>query len=66
MFSRRHVVLVHFKNADPSIEGILIGRVAGHYRIANAKYVTSKEDSRQLDGETWVPRENVLFVQVIG
>lgn len=59
---RKRRTRVHFKNADPSIEGILIGVVAGHYELQGARLVAS-EQVHDLPGSTLVPKENVLFLQ---
>jgi len=61
--SRR--VLVHTKENGPSYEGVLTGERAGHYVVANCTLWKSEGESHALEGEQWVPRENVLHVQVL-
>lgn len=61
----RKQVRVHMVEREQSIEGILLGRVAGHYRIANAILV-GETQRYALDGEQWIPYERVLYVQVLG
>ena len=68
VWGRKRKVRVHFKPAvaDASVEGILIGQWAGHYRLANARQIEDSERSFNLDGpELLVPRENVLHIQEI-
>jgi hypothetical protein len=48
-----------------SVEGILLGRSAGHYRLAQAKLIEAPDRSHPI-GETWVPTGRVLMVQVLG
>jgi len=60
------LVRIHFRDAEPSVEGVWLGGLAAHYRLASAKLVESEDASRALDGETLVPMENVLYLQVIG
>lgn len=56
-------VRVHTLENGPSVEGVLVGRHAGHYVLANARLYENEERSHVLDGVTWVPRERVLLVQ---
>jgi hypothetical protein len=62
--SRR--VRLHFAGDAPSIEGILVGFVAGHYRLQNPSVIVAAEHAVPEDGEAWVPRERVLHLQVLG
>lgn len=57
---------VHLKDADYSLEGVLVGFEAGHYRLAAGRHLEDAGRSRALEGETWVPRENVIYAQVVG
>lgn len=63
---RRKLVRLHMRDAAPSVEGVLLSRWGGHYRVANPKLLESPEVTHELDGELFVPRERVLYVQVIG
>lgn len=65
MWRRKRSVRVHFKAgvSDASVEGILLGVWAGHYRLAAARQIESAERSYQLEGEQLIPRENVLMLQ---
>lgn len=58
-------VFVHTKENGPSFEGVLVGERAGHYVVAACKLLASAEEQHALDGDVWIPRENVLHVQVI-
>ena len=68
VFRRRHV-RVHQSDPAPSIEGVLVGkpwRNAGHYVIRKAGLVLAPGQTVDSDSkEIWVPRERVLFVEVI-
>lgn len=66
MIRRRRLVRLHLAGDHPSLEGILLGTSAGHYRLANARHIVDEDNSFNLDGEAWVPRERVLYLQVIG
>lgn len=57
--------MVHTKENGPSFEGVLTGSRAGHYVVANCVLLETAEASHALDGDVWIPRENVLHVQVI-
>lgn len=66
---RRRRVRLHQNDPGPSIEGLLIGkpwRNAGHYVVKQPAILESTERTHQLEArEAWVPRERVLFVEVI-
>lgn len=64
---RKHrLVRLHQAGDAPSYEGILVGRPNGFYRLVNGKVLEASDRSVSLDGETWVPRERVVLMQVIG
>lgn len=69
MFSRRRLVRVHFRGDEATIDGVLVGRTRDHYRLALPKVLEA--DSSQevrttpLDGEAEIPRERVLFIQLL-
>lgn len=58
-------MVVHTKENGPSFEGVLTGMEAGHYVVAACQLLESADASHALDGDVWIPRENVLHVQVI-
>jgi hypothetical protein len=61
---RRRARFVRLHMDGASMEGLLLGRDADHYRLANVTLL--KEAAKvQLDGEQWVPVERVIFVQVL-
>lgn len=63
MLRRRRLVWVHQLNG-PTLEGILVHRSRDCYRIVKAK--TIEEDSTTpLDGEVEIPRERVVFLQLL-
>lgn len=57
---------LHLEGQEFSIEGILLEVSVNHYRLANASHLESEDRTHALDGETWVPRANVIYLQVIG
>lgn len=69
MFSRRRLVRVHFRGDEATLDGVLLARSADHYRIGLPKLLEA--DSNQqvrttpLDGEAEIPRERVLFLQLL-
>lgn len=63
---RKRLVRLHMRESYPSVEGVLLKRWSGHYVVASPKLLESAEISHELEGELYVPRERVLYVQVIG
>lgn len=63
---RRRLVRLHMVGDAPSVEGILVGVVAGHYRLLKVSLLEAEGRTHDLDGEAWVPRERVLLVQRLG
>lgn len=55
---------MHLEGEERSIEGVLLGVVAGHYRLAAAAMVGDGA-AYKLDGEQLIPARRVLFVQVL-
>ena len=64
-FRRRRLVRLHLPDPAPSVEGILAGRSAGHYRLLKPVLLEAPDRTRSLDGEVWVRHERVLFLQVM-
>lgn len=60
----KRLVRLHLPDPEPSIEGVLVGIVAGHYRLLKSVLHESAERSLPLN-ETWVRVERVVFVQVL-
>lgn len=61
--TRKRLVRVH--QADgPTLEGILLAR-RPDYRLAAAKLIVEEDQTESLDGEAEIPRERVLFVQLL-
>lgn len=63
---RRRLVRLHLDGDKPSVEGVLVGVVDGHYELAAAKLLERADRTLELRGTTLVPRERVLYVQVLG
>lgn len=64
----RGLVRLHMKNDRRSFEGVLLGTVEGHYRLANARLLvdTNREHDIELDGDAFVPTGDVYYVQKVG
>lgn len=66
MFRRKkRLARLHLHDAEPSFEGILLGRWDGHYHLLHARLVHGPERSVDIDGRVEVPAERVLFCQVL-
>lgn len=62
-WTRKRLVRIH--QADgPTLEGILIQR-RPDYRLAAAKLIVEEDQTQPLDGDAEIPRERVLFVQLL-
>jgi len=58
-------VRLHLVDHDASIDGVLLGRWAGHYVLILPRLVEAEDRSIALDGSVEVPAERVVFVQVL-
>lgn len=63
---RRKLVRLHLQDPHPTVEGVFTGMVAGHYRLLKPELLEATDRTQQLGGELWVPKERVVFVQVVG
>lgn len=63
---RRRLVRLHLVDPHPSIEGILVSARDGHYRLLRPAVLESTERTQELEGEAWVPKDRVIFVQRLG
>jgi hypothetical protein len=66
LFLRKRRVRLHLKDENRSLEGIWVGMGAGHYRLAAAMQLEAIDRTIELEGEAWIPRERVLYLQVLG
>lgn len=63
---RRRRVRVHFLEAGaPTVEGVLVGTVAGHYRLKMAAILESVSATVPVDDELWVPKHRVFLVETV-
>ena len=61
------MVRLHLRDPKaPTLDGILLGVQAGHYRLGNVTHLETADRSHALDGEAWVPVDRVLYLQVTG
>jgi hypothetical protein len=49
----------------PTLEGILVSSLDNHYRLLKPVLWESPNRSHELDSEAWVPRERVVFLEVL-
>lgn len=52
--------------SELTIEGVLLGRWAGHYVLLLPQMVEAEGETVRLEGEVEIPAERVLFMQVLG
>ena len=64
-WKRKRLVRLHLVGDEPSIEGILVGRTDGHYRVEQASVIESAERSHAVEGWVLVPVARVAFVQCL-
>lgn len=62
----RRNVRIQLENNKGAIDGVLLGVVAGHYRLINAYLYEQnpKAEGIELIGETWIPKHHVVMLQV--
>lgn len=60
------MVRLHCVDPYPSVDGVLVGMVAGHYRLLKPEVKVADQQTEQLAGELWVQKERVVYVQVTG
>lgn len=60
----RKLARLHLRDGAPSVEGILVGAAAGRYVVLTPKVLHDSE-SAELTGHLEVPKENVIFIQVL-
>lgn len=55
---------MHLKDGA-TLEGVLVGRVRGHYVLEQASVVEAEGRTVPMSGSARVPAVNVMFVQVL-
>lgn len=65
LFRGKRLVRLHLIGDIGSLEGLLVGRWAGHYVVLTPSLVEGKDRTIRMDGHVEVPSERVLFVQVL-
>ena len=63
VLKRKRLVRIHQQDG-PTLEGILLAR-RPDYRIAAPKMLEAEDVTQSLEGEAEIPRERVLFVQLL-
>jgi len=68
VFRRKRLVRLHLKNDPRTVEGICTDVDRDHYYVENARLIvsTAREQDVPVDGRTWWPRKDVLYVQELG
>jgi hypothetical protein len=64
VLGRRRLVRAHMTGGQ-SFEGVLIHRSPDCYRLAMPKLLSEEDQTLPLDGEVELPRERVLFLQLL-
>ncbi len=68
MKTKRRVRL-HLAGDAPSVEGLLVKKprtVMGHYELVDVSVLESRVDRHDLESRaTWVPYDQVLFLEVL-
>lgn len=62
---RKRRVRVHQAGDLPTIEGILTTSLDDHYRLLKPVLWETPTRSHELKNEAWIPRERVVFLEVI-
>jgi prophage tail gpP-like protein len=62
---RPRLVVVHMIDNAPSVEGILVEKPDGYYKLEKAKLIVDANNHQTLDGTTWVPSPRVMMLQVL-
>jgi hypothetical protein len=65
LIGRKRLVRVHYEADGPTFEGVLVGRSRDHYRLKLPKLIQGEQQTMPLDGEVELPRERVVFVQLL-
>lgn len=62
----RRLVRIQLKGDAGAVEGVLLGRVGGHYRLANPIYFSNTPDlqASPMVGDAWIPTGEVLLLNV--
>lgn len=62
---RNNRVRVHFVDGVTTVEGILVGRVGGHYILWNPRVLNAEDEGVPVTGHVEIPESRVLFYQVL-
>ena len=65
MFVRRRRVRIHQLDPAPTIEGLLVRSVNGHYRLLKPVIWETADRSHPLEGEAWIPKGRVVFLETV-
>lgn len=62
---RRHVRM-QYRDDRGAVEGILLGTIAGHYRLVSASFITGNRSVQAVDiqGEVWIPKREIIMINV--
>jgi hypothetical protein len=62
---RKRRVRVHQPDPGPTIEGFLVSSWGDHYRLLRPVLWEGPERSHDLQGEAWIPKARVLFMETV-
>jgi hypothetical protein len=62
---RKRRVRIHQPDPGPTIEGFLVSSWGDHYRLLRPVLLEAPGRSHDLEGEVWVPRDRVLFLETV-
>lgn len=62
---RRRRVRIHQLDPAPTVEGILVSSMDGHYRLLKASVLGAENRTIELQGEAWIPREKVILIETL-
>jgi hypothetical protein len=60
----RKLARLHLTGSSPSVEGLLVGAAGGRYVVLTPKVLRDPEPA-ELTGHLEIPKENVIFIQVL-
>ena len=58
-------VRIHQLDPAPTLEGLLVSSLNGHYKLLKPSVLESPERSLELSGDVWVPKANVIFIETV-
>lgn len=62
----RRFVRMQYRDDRGAVEGILMGTIAGHYRLTAATFISGNRSiqSVEIPGEVWIPKGEIIMINV--